>query len=133
MNDLKMHHICIQTNDYELSKEFYTNVLDFEIVKETKNFHGRDFNTWLKLNDFYIELQTGKSKLKKFEKETESLVHFALETRNIKKTLKTILDKNYNHFVKKEEQILYTVENGQLFKIIAPEGTIVEIREIGEV
>ena len=43
-----MHHVCIQTNSYKESLEFYKNILGFEIVEETKNFHTRDYNTWLK-------------------------------------------------------------------------------------
>lgn len=55
-----MHHVCIQTNSYKESLEFYKNILGFEIVEETKNFHTRDYNTWLKLGTFMIELQTSK-------------------------------------------------------------------------
>lgn len=40
-----IHHVCIQTNDYKSSLDFYNQILDFEIVQETKNFHNRDYNT----------------------------------------------------------------------------------------
>ena len=33
-----MHHVCIQTSNYRESLKFYTEILGFEIVKETKNF-----------------------------------------------------------------------------------------------
>ncbi|MED0963155.1 VOC family protein [Bacillus paramycoides] len=55
-----LHHICIQTNTYLETLAFYTKALGFEIVEESPNFHGRAFNTWLKLGAFYIELQTGR-------------------------------------------------------------------------
>lgn len=55
-----LHHICIQTEKYYESLDFYTKILGFEIIKETKNFHSRDFNTWLKFGSFMIELQTSK-------------------------------------------------------------------------
>ena len=55
-----MHHVCIQTEKYEESLEFYMRILGFEIVQETPNFHNRAFNTWLKLGNFMIELQTAK-------------------------------------------------------------------------
>ncbi len=42
-----MHHVCIQTNSYNESLEFYTKVLGFRIVQETKDFHNREYNTWL--------------------------------------------------------------------------------------
>lgn len=40
-----MHHVCIQTEKYKESLEFYTKILGFELVTETPNFHKRDFNT----------------------------------------------------------------------------------------
>ncbi|MBY6907563.1 VOC family protein, partial [Clostridium botulinum] len=55
-----IHHICIQTEKYEESLDFYTRVLGSQIVKETPNFHRRAFNTWIKLRSFMIELQTPK-------------------------------------------------------------------------
>ena len=55
-----VHHVCIQTENYEASLDFYTRVLGFEVVSETTNFHGREYNTWLKLGNFMIELQTPK-------------------------------------------------------------------------
>lgn len=35
-----MHHVCIQTEKYEESLEFYMRILGFEIVQETPNFHN---------------------------------------------------------------------------------------------
>ena len=35
------HHVCIQTNDYEASNTFYTQLLGFEILSETDNVHLR--------------------------------------------------------------------------------------------
>ena len=39
-----MHHVCIQTENYKESLKFYTRILGFKIVQETKNFHNRGFN-----------------------------------------------------------------------------------------
>lgn len=133
MNELKFHHVCIQTNDYETSKDFYMNILNFQLVDETKNFHGREYNSWLKLNDFYIELQTGKGELIRFDSNTESLAHFCLYTNDLSLVLKNILDKGYNNFKRKNNDIIYKVLNGSLFKIVAPEGTIIEIRDNAEI
>ena len=58
--DLRVHHVCIQTEKYEESLDFYTRILGFKIIKETENFHKREYNTWLSLGDFMIELQTKK-------------------------------------------------------------------------
>ncbi|MBN2222111.1 MAG: VOC family protein, partial [Vallitaleaceae bacterium] len=32
---MRLHHICIQTNQYEESKKFYMEVLGFTLLKET--------------------------------------------------------------------------------------------------
>lgn len=126
---MKIHHICIQTNTYEESKKFYMDILGFKLVKETLNFHGRDYNTWLDLNGFMIELQTGKNTLVQYNKESEGIVHFALYEDNIDNFVAKIKDDKEIKFKKKDGKIIYQVENSKLVKLIAPEGTIVEIRD----
>ncbi|MBQ3415678.1 MAG: VOC family protein [Clostridia bacterium] len=126
---MKIHHICIQTNCYEKSKKFYIEILGFKLVKETINFHGRAYNTWLDLNGFMIELQTGKEQLVKYNKDAEGIVHFALYEENIEKFLSNIKDIDNIEFKRKNGNIIYQVENSKLVKLIAPEGTIVEIRD----
>lgn len=125
---MRIHHICIQTNCYQASKMFYTNVLGFKLIQETKGFHGREYNTWLELNGFMIELQTGKEPLEKYNKEAEGIVHFALYEHNLEEFIDNIKDLDIVKFKKKDGYIIYNVENSKLAKIIAPEGTIVEIR-----
>lgn len=125
---MKIHHICIQTNTYEESKKFYMDILGFKLVKETPNFHGRDYNTWLDLNGFMIELQTGKNILDKYNKESEGIVHFALYEDDIDEFVSKIKDNKEIKFKKKDGKIIYQVENSKLVKLIAPEGTIVEIK-----
>ena len=126
---MKIHHICIQTNCYEESKMFYIEVLGFKLVKETTIFHGRDYNTWLDLNGFLIELQTGKEYLEKYNKDSEGIVHFALYEENIEEFVSKIKNLENIKFKKKQDDIIYQVENSKLVKLIAPEGTIVEIRD----
>ena len=126
---MKIHHICIQTNCYEESKKFYLDVLGFELVKETINFHGRTYNTWLNLNGFMIELQTGKEHLARYNQDAEGIVHFALYEENIEKFVSNIESMGNIEFKKKNGNIIYKVENSKLVKLIAPEGTIVEIRD----
>lgn len=126
---MRIHHICIQTNCYQESRMFYQTVLGFKLVKETKDFHGRAYNTWLDLNGFMIELQTGKDALEKYNKEAEGIAHFALYGDNIQKFVSKIKNLDIVKFKKKDGDIIYNVENSKLVKIIAPEGTIVEIRD----
>ena len=132
---MKIHHICIQTDNYEQSLEFYKNILKFKIVQQTPAFHGRLFNSWLQLDDFMIELQTakGNEELRDFNKLTKAIVHFCLTTENIEKEYERIHATGFRNFLPKNGDDLYSVEGGKLFKITAPEGTIIEIRDLKEI
>lgn len=53
----EVHHIAIICSDYERSKEFYTHVLGFRIIRETFRAERRSFKLDLALGDRYcIEL-----------------------------------------------------------------------------
>lgn len=125
---MRIHHVCIETTIYRESIEFYTKVLNFKLVKETPKFHGREYNSWLELNGFYIELQTPKKEVKLKNQDGEGLVHMCFYIENLKEELERI-KRIYNNFKLKNSEILYTVEGGSLFKVIAPEGTIIEFRD----
>lgn len=120
------HHVCIQTNNYSDSLAFY-QTLGFKIHQETTNFHGRSYNTWLVLEGFYIELQMGKKVLSQVDNLSEGIHHFCLYVEDLEKMIEVL--RNYQqHFILKNGEIIYRVENGDLFKVKAPEGTIVEFR-----
>lgn len=126
-----MHHICIQTSQYEASKDFYCRLLGFEVELETPNFHGRTFNTWLKLGDFRIELQTAKESehFEAYNTEAEGIVHFCLLVESVKEAYETLVAQGFNNYKLKNGEPLYQVKNSLLLKLIAPEGTIVELRD----
>lgn len=126
-----IHHVCIQTEKYEESLAFYRDIMEFEVVKETVGFHGRDFNTWLKLDDFMIELQTAKKEntLNKWSSLNEGIVHMSFLVEDIEAEYKRIIELGYNKFKVKNGVVIYYVEGGRLFKIKAPEGTEIEIRD----
>lgn len=126
-----IHHVCIQTNDYKNSLYFYNQILDFEIVEETKNFHNRDYNTWLKCGDFMIELQTPKNNipLNNYSTLNEGIVHMCFFVDNIHSEYEKIKSCGYTKFKLKNDKEIYKVENGFLFKVIAPEGTEIEFRD----
>lgn len=127
-----IHHICIQTEKYKESLKFYTQILGFNILKETKDFHSRDYNTWLKLNDFMVELQTPKkdTNLVKWSSLNQGPVHIGFLVENVEKEYERIISLGYNDFKIKNGKVVYEVEGGKLFKIKAPEGTEIEIRDI---
>lgn len=125
---MRIHHVCIETSIHKESLEFYTRVLNFELVKETPDFHGREYNSWLELNGFYIELQTPKKEVKLESEAREGIVHICFYVEDLTEELERIAGV-YNNFKLKNGEILYTVEGGSLFKVIAPEGTIIEFRD----
>lgn len=129
--NIKIHHVCIQTEKYRESLDFYMNIIGFEMVKETKDFHKRDYNTWLKLGDFMIELQTKKEgdTLGSWSSKVEGIVHICFEVNDVKTEYNRIKELGYNNFKIKNGEEIYKVEDGYLFKVKAPEGTEIEIRD----
>jgi len=129
---IKIHHICIQTENYKESLNFYTKILEFELVIETTNFHKRNFNTWLSLGTFMIELQTGKKgdKLNTWSSLNQGIVHMCFLVNNVHKEFDRIRKLGYINFKNKNGEEIYKVDGGYLFKIKAPEGTEIEIRDM---
>ncbi|CRK85174.1 VOC family protein [Neobacillus massiliamazoniensis] len=125
-----VHHVCIQTNSYLETLKFYTEGLGFSLVQESPNFHGRDYNTWLQLGDFYIELQTGKSGevLSDANTNNQGLVHFCIWVEDLNEEVNRLRSLGIE-FLMKNGEYIYQVENGSLCKVKAPEGTIVELRD----
>lgn len=126
-----IHHICIQTENYKESLDFYTRILGFKIVKESKNFHNREYNTWLKLDNFMIELQTPKNghEFSKWSSLNSGPVHMGFLVDNVENEYERIKKLGYDNFKTKNGEIIYKVEGESLFKIKAPEGTEIEIRD----
>lgn len=125
----QIHHICIQTPDYAASKSFY-EALGFELVQESPNFHTRDFNSWLKLGDFYIELQTAKADetLQDYSKHAAGPVHFSLYVDDLEAEVARLEQLGVT-FLPKHGGNIYFVVDGHLSKLKAPEGTIIELRD----
>jgi glyoxylase I family protein len=57
MNIRSIHHIAILTDDYEKSKRFYTEVLGFEVIRETWRDERKSYKLDLAIAGHYqIEL-----------------------------------------------------------------------------
>lgn len=125
------HHICIQTNRYQESLEFYRDGLEMLVIEETPNFHGRDFNTWLQKGNFMIELQTPKQgkEFQQIDKEHSGINHICFLVEDIEKTCHDQLMKGLGELLLKEGNPVFEVNGGKLFKMKAPEGTIIEFRD----
>ena len=128
---MTIHHVCILTNNYMESIQFYTNVLGAVLIKENMNFHGREYNSWLQIGNVKIELQTPRK-----EEMTSNCcnaktgpVHIAFMVDDTKKEYEAIVEKGYNNFIFKNGNALYEVMGEKLFKLMSPEGTIIEFRD----
>ncbi|MBS5937441.1 VOC family protein [Clostridium sartagoforme] len=126
-----IHHVCIQTGKYKESLDFYTKILGFEIISETPNFHGRDFNTWIKLGSFMIELQTPKKGdiFNDWSSLNSGPVHLAFMVDNVEEEYERIKSLGYKNFKLKNGEVVYKVLGQNLLKIKAPEGTEIEMRD----
>lgn len=126
-----IHHICIQSSNYIESLDFYTRILGFEVITETQKFHGREYNTWLKLGTFMIELQTPKAgdKFNKWSSLNSGPVHIGFLVDNVESEYLRMKNLGYDNFKVKNGEIIYKVEGESLFKIKSPEGTEIEIRD----
>ncbi len=125
---IEFHHVCIETNSYAESIAFYRDLFGFEILHETKDFHGRDYNTWLQQGKIIIELQTRKRNSQ--EQETIGnigLMHICFSVENLDAFILELERKGFTGFLDGKKK--YRVMDGYLSKLRAPEGTIIELRE----
>lgn len=127
---MEIHHVCIQTDCYEESLQFYTTVLGFEILRETPDFHSRSYNTWLQNGRFCIELQTAKAGdgLIPWNSRNAGPVHLCFRVPDVLRSFEEMMNLGAS-FKLKDGHPLYRVENELLFKVKAPEGTEIEIRD----
>ena len=130
---VEFHHVCIQTSaeKYKESLAFYVELMGFELIKETCGFHTRDFNTWLKAQGVRVELQTPKkgTRFERWSKFNSGPVHICIVVDDVKKAYEFIKRSGYEDFKVKNGKELYSVEGSYLFKLKAPEGTEVEVRD----
>jgi glyoxylase I family protein len=124
-----IHHVCIETNVYEESINFYTKILGFEIREQSADFHGREFNTWIKKNDAVIELQTPKKEKDQEEKNTGTigLMHVCFTVSDLDAYIQALDSNGFSDYLNGKKK--YEVLGKHLSKLKAPEGTIIELRE----
>jgi glyoxylase I family protein len=82
----KLHHIAIICSDYEVSKQFYTKVLGFEIQQEVYRKERESYKLDLSLNGSYlIELFSFPNPPKRASfPEATGLRHIAFGVKNLK-------------------------------------------------
>lgn len=81
----KIHHIAIICSDYEISKNFYVNILGLEIIKEIFRKERNSYKLDLSLNGNYIvELFSFPNPPKRPSRpESTGLRHLAFEVDNL--------------------------------------------------
>jgi len=142
---LRFHHACIETNDYAATVEFYVRFLGFDIEHETPGFHGRAYNTWLRCGDARLEIQTPKAGNETAPATAPSsgdpvpgaappgLRHLCFVVDDLDAALRDMERAGWTRFAEKGGKRIYEVEGNRLLKVIAPEGTVIELREPAEI
>lgn len=52
----RIHHVCIQTSDFEKAFDFYTNALGLKVIKHPFNYKGERLISWISAGSIIIEL-----------------------------------------------------------------------------
>jgi len=95
--NMKVHHVAITVNNLEESVNFYTQVLGFEIAKKFSREDMRAYATFIKLNDFQIELwqfQDMKENSNPLNNiKVRGIRHIAFEVDNLKDTISKLTNK----------------------------------------
>lgn len=127
----EFHHVCIQTEDYQASLDFYVNLMGFKIIKENRGFHTRSHSAWLEAGNIKIELQTPKkgTTFREWSSLNSGPVHICVVVDDAEEAYNFIKQRGYNDFKIKNGNELYTVEGSKIFKVKAPEGTEIEVRD----
>lgn len=128
-----IHHICIDTDRYKESIHFYVAVMGFTVIQEDDEQENRVYNSWLKKNDILIEVQSPKKKQEVLPQKVNGIFtginHVCFLVDNIDLDVNQILERGWKNFATKEGEIVYLLDGAKVCKIIAPEGTIIELRE----
>ncbi|WBW96105.1 VOC family protein [Oceanirhabdus sp. W0125-5] len=131
MKSRTLHHFCIQTSCYDDTIDFYTKVLGFELVKEDIYVPKRIKRGWLKYNELLFEILPPKcsSPYGEYEKLNQGIPHFSFIVENAHEELEEFKNRGFTNFKKKHGKIIYRIKGGYQFKLVAPEGTEIEIRD----
>ncbi len=91
----KIHHVAIICSDYEKSKKFYTEILGFEVEKETYREERDSYKLDLKIGGIYqIELFSFVNPPERVNRpEAKGLRHLAFEVDNIDETVRELNEK----------------------------------------
>ncbi len=123
-----IHHIAIICSDFETSKNFYTNILGFTVVREHFRANRRSWKLDLKLGDQYvIEIFSFDNPPKRISQpEACGLRHLAFAVENIEVAIVALKNKNVS-----TEPIRVDEFTGKRFTFFSdPDGLPLELYEL---
>jgi glyoxylase I family protein len=123
-----IHHIAIICSDYEVSKNFYTNILGLTIIQEVYRSERRSYKLDLALNGKYvIELFSFPNPPKRVSRpEASGLRHLAFSVDNLDVIINHL---NQNQII--SEPIRIDEFRGKRFTFISdPDGLPIEFYEL---
>ena len=93
-----IHHVAVLTDNYEVSKKFYTEVLGFEIIKETYRAERQSYKLDLAINGAYqIELFSFPDYRERASyPEAKGLRHMAFTVDDVEAAAAFLKEKNVN-------------------------------------
>ncbi|KPM47563.1 SMU1112c/YaeR family gloxylase I-like metalloprotein [Jiulongibacter sediminis] len=123
----RVHHIAIICSDYQKSKAFYSQILGFEVLKETFRETRQSYKLDLTLNDEYvIELFSFPDPPSRVSRpEAAGLRHLAFEVENVEVERQKLIDAGIT-----AEPIRIDEITGKKFTFFAdPDGLPLELYE----
>lgn len=92
----RIHHTAILCSDYEKSKDFYTNILGLEIIKESYRQERQSYKLDLSLNgEYVIELFSFPDPPKRISRpEATGLRHIAFEVDDLDAVVEKLMAGN---------------------------------------
>ncbi len=91
----RIHHVAVICSDYEKSKKFYTDILGFEIEKETYRAERNSYKLDLKVGGIYqIELFSFPNPPERVNRpEARGLRHLSFEVDDIEEAVRYLTEK----------------------------------------
>lgn len=122
----KIHHIAIIVSDYDKSKHFYTDLLGFEIIKETIRPEKNDIKLDLKAGNCELEIFYHPDAPKRLNyPEACGLRHLAFKSENIEEDVKALI----NQGILVEEIRIDPLTNKKMTFFKDPDGLPLELHE----
>lgn len=129
MNIESFHHFGIHTASYDASLKFYCDLLGFELIKDDLYAPKRLHRAWLKRGPIMIELLSPKCNkpYQAIVNKNEGVSHLSFIVEDIDVAYEEA--KAFGATIRSRHgKDIYRIKGGKQLKLIAPEGTEIEIR-----